>query len=556
MKKEQIDIRWFNKESSDILNRGYLLKGESLTDAIERIVSVVEKYNPEIENIKEQAREAIEKGWISLSSPVWSNAGTSRGLPISCFNVHIEDTVESYATKHGEVVMQTKHGGGTSASFDMREAGAPITDNGVSNGVMAFINSFDHTMGFMSQGSTRRGAFAAYLSIEHPDIDKFLDIRSIGNANQSVFPAVIVTDEWFESMINGDSDKRNVWAKVLQSRQEKGLPYIFFDGNVQRGRPDIYKQLELPIRSSNLCSEIMLPSSQEESFICALLSTNMELWDEWRNTNLPFVALCIIDAILQEFIDKTEGSRHFEFARRFAQRHRAVGVGVLGYHSYLQSKGIPFESDEGRAVNREYFKELQEKLYKASEDLGKLKGNAPIFDEAPNLKARRNATLMAIAPTTSSSAILGQVSAGIEPYSSNYYKVGLSKGNFMRKNKYLDQLLTDKGINSKEIWHSIMMKGGSVQHLDELTDHEKAVFRTFKEISQKEIIIHASIRQRFIDQGQSLNLNIPPDVPLKQVNELIIDAYYAGIKTLYYQRSQSVSKEILKNVVNCDSCSA
>ena len=553
------NIDWFNEESSSILNKGYLLKGETVEDAIERIARVVEKYNPEVEGIYEKTTEAIVKGWLSMSSPIWANAGTERGLPISCFNVHIEDSVESYASKLGEVIMQTKVGGGTSGSFDMREFGAPITDNGHSNGVMAFINSFDHTMKFMNQGNTRRGSFAAYLKIDHPDIEKFLNVKSVGDDNQSIFTGVIVTDEWFEQMMdqeNVDTYKRNIWAKVLKSRQEKGIPYVFFDGNVQRGRPDAYKELGLTISGSNLCAEVMLPSSQDESFICALLSTNMERWDEWRNTDLLFTANCIIDAILQEFIDKAKGRKHFEPTVKFAERHRAVGIGVLGYHSYLQKNNIPFESDEARAINREYFKELQEKLYQSSEKLGELKGHAPIFNETTSSKPRRNVTLMAIAPTTSSSAILGQVSAGIEPYSSNYYKVGLAKGNFMRKNKYLEKLLDDKGLNTKSVWKTIMLNDGSVQHLSGLTEHEKNVFKTFKEISQKEIIIHASIRQRWIDQGQSLNLNIPPDVPMKEVNKLMIDAYYAGIKTLYYQRSKSVSKDMLKNVVNCSSCEA
>ncbi|MEN0051401.1 MAG: ribonucleotide-diphosphate reductase subunit alpha, partial [Bacteroidota bacterium] len=302
----------------------------------------------------------------------------------------------------------------------------------------------------------------------------------------------------------------------------------------------------------NLCSEIALPSSFDESFICCLSSMNLELYDEWKDTDAVRRAVFFLDAVLQEFIVKTEGNYYLSSANRFAKRHRALGLGVLGWHSYLQKNMIPFEGLRSKALTNQIFKQINEQAQEASRELANIYGEPEILEGY----GRRNTTLMAIAPTTSSSAILGQASPGIEPFSSNYYKAGLSKGNFMRKNKYLRQLLIEKGIDNEDTWRSIMLNHGSVQHLDGLADEEKEVFKTFKEISQLEIIQQASIRQKYIDQAQSLNLNIPYNLPIKEVNKLIIEAWKLGVKTLYYQRSQSVSKEFIANMVNCSSCEA
>lgn len=351
-------------------------------------------------------------------------------------------------------------------------------------------------------------------------------------------------------MIDGDPEKRALWAKVLESRQQKGLPYIFFSDNVNRNKPQVYKDLNMRINASNLCSEIMLPSTADESFICCLSSMNLELYDEWKDTEAVKLATFFLDAVLQEFIAKTEGNYYLEAANRFAKRHRALGLGVLGWHSLLQKRMIPFESLEAKQLTNEIFSHLHDKTEKATQEL------ARIYGEPELLKGygRRNTTTMAIAPTTSSSAILGQTSPGIEPFASNYYKAGLAKGNFMRKNKYLRKLLEEKGIDNEDTWRSIMLNHGSVQHLKELNETEKAVFKTFKEISQLEIVQQASIRQKYVDQAQSLNLNIPAELPIKEVNKLIIEAWKLGVKTLYYQRSQSVSKELVTGLVSCSSC--
>lgn len=550
--EEKLDIWWLNEESEQMLNRGYLLKGETVEGAIDRITTAAAKrlYKPEL---IPAFKEMITKGWISFSSPVWANMGTQRGLPISCFNVHVPDHIEGITHKLGEVIMQTKIGGGTSGYFgELRHRGTAVTDNGKSSGAVSFMKLFDTAMDVVSQGGVRRGAFAAYLDIDHGDIEEFLNIKEIGSPIQNLFMGVCVPDYWMQDMIDGDMEKRKVWAKVLESRQKKGLPYIFFTDNVNRNKPQVYKDSGAVINASNLCSEIMLPSTADESFICCLSSMNLELYDEWKDTDAVKLAIYFLDAVLSEFIEKTEGNYYLSSARKFALRHRALGLGVLGYHSYLQKNMIPFESMEAKMFNAKAFKQIQEQSIQASKEL------ANIYGEPEMLKGygMRNTTTMAVAPTTSSSAILGQTSPGIEPFASNYYKAGLAKGNFMRKNKYLAKLLEEKGLDNEDVWREIMLNHGSVQHMKELSQTEKDVFKTFKEISPMEIITQAGQRQQYIDQAQSLNLNIPASLAIKDVNNLMIEAWKMGVKTLYYQRSQSVSKELMVNFVTCSSCEA
>ncbi len=544
------DIWWLNEESEQMLNRGYLLKGETVEGAIDRITIAAARrlYKPELQPA---FKEMIMRGWLSCSSPVWANMGTERGLPISCFNVHVGDSIEKITHKLGEVIMQTKIGGGTSAYFgELRHRGSAITDNGKSSGAVSFMKLFDAAMGVVSQGGVRRGAFAAYLDIDHPDILEFLQIKNIGNPIQNLFFGVCVPDYWMQDMIDGDREKRRVWAAVLESRQQKGLPYIFFTDNVNRAKPDVYREQQLSINASNLCSEILLPSSEDESFICCLSSMNLELYEEWKDTPAVKLAVYFLDAVLSEFIEKTEGNYYLASARKFAMRHRALGLGTLGYHSYLQKNNIPFESMEAKRFNADAFKHIRTEADKASEELAHIYGEPEILEGY----GRRNTTVMAVAPTTSSSAILGQTSPGIEPFASNYYKAGLAKGNFMRKNKYLTRLLEERGLNNEDTWRSIMLNRGSVQHLEQLSEHEKAVFKTFKEISPMEIVVQAAQRQQYIDQTQSLNLNIPASMPVKEVNKVIIEAWKLGVKTLYYQRSQSVSKEMVADFARCKSC--
>ncbi|MBS9777347.1 MAG: ribonucleoside-diphosphate reductase subunit alpha [Gammaproteobacteria bacterium] len=549
-KTQETHIWWLNEESEQMLNRGYLLKGETAEGAIDRITTSAAKrlFKPELQP---RFKELIVKGWMSLSSPVWANMGTERGLPISCFNVHVPDNIEGITQKLGEVIMQTKIGGGTSAYFgELRHRGTAVTDNGKSSGSVSFMKLFDAAMDVVSQGGVRRGAFAAYLDIDHPDVEEFIKIKDIGNPIQNLFFGVCVSDYWMQEMIDGDSDKRDLWAKILASRQQKGLPYIFFTDNINRQKPQVYKDNNMTINASNLCSEIMLPSTKDESFICCLSSMNLEIYDEWKDTDAVQLAIFFLDAVLSEFIEKTEDNFYLQAARKFALRHRALGLGVLGYHSYLQKNKIPFESYEATRFNAEAFQHIQKESIKASQELANIYGEPELLVNY----GLRNTTLLAIAPTTSSSAILGQTSPGIEPFASNYYKAGLSKGNFMRKNKYLKQLLAEKGKDNEDTWRDIMLNHGSVQHLSCLNQEEKNIFKTFKEISPMEIITQAAQRQKYIDQAQSLNLNIPSSTPVKDVNKIMIEAWKLGVKTLYYQRSQSVSKELMVNFVNCSSC--
>jgi ribonucleoside-diphosphate reductase alpha chain len=424
------------------------------------------------------------------------------------------------------------------------------------------MQMFDSVMNVVSQGSQRRGSFAAYLDIDHPDIEEFLQIKDVGNPIQNLFFGVNFPDWWLNDMFYGkDIEKRKLWAKVLKSRQEKGLPYILFSDTINKNKPQIYKELNEWIHASNLCSEIGLPSNTQESFVCCLASMNLEQYDEWKDTDAVYWAILFLDAVMEDFIVKTENYKYLESAHNFAKRHRALGLGVMGYHSYLQKNMIPFESWEAKQFNAKVFKQLYIESRDASIELAELLGPAPIFNELSHkedmedvVTLMRNTTVLAIAPTTSSSSILGQVSPGIEPYSSNYFKAGLAKGNFMRTNKYLKKLLIEKDKDDEDTWRSIMLAHGSVQHLDFLSDNEKEVFKTFKEISPLEIIAQAAQRQQYIDQMQSLNLLIPSQMDIKDVNKLYLQAWESGVKSLYYQRSSSVSKEMMTKFVNCQSC--
>jgi ribonucleoside-diphosphate reductase alpha chain len=449
--------------------------------------------------------------------------------------------------------MMTKGGGGTSGYFgDIRGRGAAISSGGVSTGAVHFMEIYDTLMHVVSQGNVRRGSFAAYLPVDHPDIEEFLKIKSEGNPIQDISIGVCVSDEWMKSMLEGDKQKRKVWGDIIKKRFESGYPYVFFSDNANNNAPQVYKDKGMKILHSNLCSEIFLPNKQDESFVCNLASMNLEQWDEWKTTDAVQVMIHFLDAVMTEFIDKTENDKYMQAPRNFAINHRALGLGVLGWHSLLQKKNIAFESMDAKFLNVEVWKFIRSESDKATCDL------AQKFGEAPLLKGygRRNTTTLAVAPTTSSSFILGQVSPSVEPLNSNYYVKDLSKGKFTYKNPYLKSLLNEKGQDTDDVWKSILIKAGSVQHLDFLTQEEKDVYKTFGEISQKEIVIQASQRQKYIDQGQSLNFMIPPNTKPKEVNELMIFAWEMGIKSLYYQRSANPAQELARSILNCKSCEA
>ena len=564
---ERQPFDWINEESITFLRRGYLSEGEQPLERVRIIADHAEKLLG-IEGFANKFYDYMGKGWYSLSSPVWANFGKKRGLPVSCFGSNIGDNIESILYTQAEVGEMSKMGGGTSGYFgNIRGRGAEITDNGHAPGAVHFMNLFQSVVDNISQGSTRRGRFSPYLPVEHPDIMEFLEIGTEGATIQDLTHAVTVTDQFMEEMIGGDADKRTIWAKVIQRRGEIGYPYIMFHDTMNKNTVDVYKDKGAKIYNSNLCSEIALHNSEEESFVCVLSSMNVLHYDEWKDTDAVEVMTMFLDAVVTEFVSKIddlrnngtiEGQRAFfylEKAYNFAKNQRALGLGVLGWHSLLQLKGLPFDSKESARLNIEVFKLIKEKSYSASAELAKM------FGEPEYLKGygRRNVTLNAIAPTTSSAFILGQVSQSIEPIWSNCYVKDMAKLKITIKNPVLKKLLQEIGKDNKITWDSIKQHDGSVQHLDFLTDDQKNVFRTFSEINQASIINQAAIRQSYIDQSQSLNLMIPPDMPTKEINKLLVDAWQLGVKTLYYQHSMNSAqafarKKLQLNDLQCVAC--
>ena len=543
---------WLNKQSRTFLERDYLLPGVTAEQRIKEICDRAEEILG-IKGFSDKFHSYVEKGWYSFSSPVWSNFGLDRGLPISCFGIDIQDDIMDILRASSEIGAMTRYGGGTAGFFGkIRPRGSEIKNNGKTSGAVHFMELFQTITQVVSQGRMRRGFFAAYMPIDHGDIEEFLNCHTEGHPIQDLAFAVTIPEGWMQSMIDGDKKKRKIWAKVLQRRAEKGYPYLFFDDNVNNNLPQTYKDKGLKINHSQMCSEIIEYTDEEKSFVCCLSSLNLLHYDDWKDTDAVEMLTYFLDAVYTEFIDKTEGIPFMEKARKFAIEHRSIGVGVLGWHSYLQSVMIPFESMEAKLLNTQIFKLIDERTLKASKELAKLYGEPKMLEGY----GERFTTRVAPAPTTSSSFILGQVSPSIEPLFSNYFVKDLAKGKFTYKNPYLQKLLKDKGMNSSEVWRSIMSKGGSVQHLDFLSEREKFVFKTFGEITPLEIIQQAAGRQKYIDQSQSLNLVIHPDASLKDVNALYIEAWKLGLKTLYYQRSSNLAQETSRNIMDCASCQA
>ena len=543
-------FEWLNDESRRFLSRGYLLEGQTPEQRIREIANKAEEYLG-MPGYANRFFDYMSKGYFSLSSPVWANYGLDRGLPVSCFGSYIEDDIGSILYTHAENGMLMKGGGGTSGYFGaLRHRGAEIKNSGESNGAVHFMQMFDTLANVISQGNVRRGYFSAYLNIEHPDADEFLDIGTEGNPIQGLTTGITVSSEFIKRVVNGDKEARRIWAKVLKRRSEVGFPYILFSDNVNNNKPEVYKDKH--IYASNMCSEIALPSNADETFTCVLSSINLLHWDELKETDAIETLTMFLDTVVTEFIKKTEGKKYYERSHNFAKRHRALGLGVLGWHSYLQSQMLPFEGREAAQKNLEIAKTLKEKTYAASAVL------AVKFGEPEMLEGhhRRNTTLMAIAPTKSSSTILGQVSQSIEPEFSNFYVKDLSKTKMTVKNPYLRAYLQGMAKDTDEVWESIRLADGSVQHLDFLDDDVKMVFKTFAEINPYTIIDQASIRQEYIDQAQSLNLMIPPDMPVKEINALYMYAHGMGIKSLYYQYSMSQAQVLSRKKALLEGCAA
>ena len=532
---------WLNQESRKFLSRGYI--NETPEQRIRDIANIAEKYLDET-GFAAKFEDYMARGFYSLSTPVWINFGKRKGLPISCYGSNVDDNLDSILNAGREIGMMSKYGGGTRAFLgNIRPRGTSISTGGKADGPVHYARIYNTVVDVCKQSEARRGACAVYLPVEHKDIEEFLDIGTEGNPIQNLQYGVTVTDAWLKSMKAGHPEERKIWAKIIQQRNEFGFPYIMFYDNSNNNTP--YKDYGYKITASNLCSEIQLPTDSFNSFVCCLGSINLLHWDEIVETDAIEIYTKFLNAVMNEFIQKAEYMPGMKRAWRFASQHRAIGVGAMGYHSYLQSKLIDFESLEAKMINTKIFKTIKEKTEETSRWLHEAKGYKSIRE------GYANTTLMAIAPTKSSSFIHGAVSMGIEPIKSNYFIKDLAKSKTVYKNPFLIKELEKYDLNDKETWDSILKKDGSVQHLNFPT---KTVFKSFIEISPKEIVIQAASRQKYIDQSQSLNLMIDPSVPAKDINQLYLFAHEQGVKTLYYQFSQSSAQAFARNILECASC--
>ena len=537
------------------ISGGYLLSGETPKDAYWRVCKAVARrlYKPEL---AEKFFDYIWQGWLCLASPVLSNTGTDRGLPISCFGIDVADSIQDIGAKNLEMMLLAKHGGGVGIGINMiRPAGAKITGNGTSDGVVPFCKIYDSTILATNQGSVRRGAASVNINIEHDDFLDWIEIREpkgdVNRQSLNLHQCAVVGDKFMRRLETGDQDARQRWSKLLQKRKATGEPYILFKGNTNKSNPEAYKKNSLKVHMTNICSEIVLHTDESHSFVCCLSSLNLEKYDEWKNTNLVYDATWFLDGVLEEFIQRAKNMRGFENSVRSAVKGRALGLGVLGWHSLLQKNGIAFEGLLAQFKTREIFSKIKIETERASRKLAEIYGE-PLWCVGTGF---RNTHLRAIAPTVSNSKLAGNVSPGIEPWAANVFTEQSAKGTFIRKNKELEKVLRKVGTNNKETWDKILEDGGSIQGIKQLdgwyydnggrlTQEEgepvKNVFKTFKEINQLELVKQAGIRQDYIDQSVSLNLAFPSEAPPRWLNQVHIEAWKRGIKTLYYTRTESV----------------
>jgi ribonucleoside-diphosphate reductase alpha chain len=543
---------------------GYLLQGESPKDAYERVAKTVARrlYKPELAEV---FFDYIWKGWLNLASPVLSNTGTDRGLPISCFGIDVADSIQDIGAKNLEMMMLAKHGGGVGVGINMiRPAGAKITGNGTSDGVVPFCKIYDSTILATNQGAVRRGAASVNINIEHPDFEEWLEIREpkgdVNRQSLNLHQCAVVGDKFMRRLEQGDKEARNRWSKLLRKRKATGEPYIMFKGNVNKNNPQAYKSNGLKVHMTNICSEITLHTDESHSFVCCLSSLNLSKYEEWKDTNLIYHATWFLDGVMEEFIQRAKGLRGFENAIRSATKGRPLGLGVLGWHTYLQNKGIPFEGLSAQYETRKIFSQIKIESERASRDLADVYGE-PLWCVGTGM---RNTHLRAIAPTVSNSKLSGNVSPGIEPWAANVFTEQSAKGTFIRRNPVLEVVLEENGLNTEKIWNQILADGGSVQGITELdgvttgewNETVKDVFKTFKEINQLELVRQAGIRQQYIDQSVSLNLAFPSEATPKWINKVHIEAWKQGVKTLYYTRTESVLRGDLaaKAMEDCVAC--
>ena len=561
---------------------GYLLPWETPKDAYMRVASTVAKrlYKPELTEV---FFDYIWKGWLNLASPVLSNTGTDRGLPISCFGIDVGDSIHDIGSKNLEMMLLAKHGGGVGIGINMiRPAGAKITNNGTSDGVVPFCKIYDSTILATNQGSVRRGAASVNINIDHPDFLEWLEIREpkgdVNRQSLNLHQCAVVGDKFMRRLESGDKDARTRWSKLLQKRKATGDPYILFKGNTNKNNPRAYKDNGLKVHMTNICSEITLHTDESHSFVCCLSSVNLAKYDEWKDTDLIYHSTWFLDGVLEEFIQKAKGLKGFDNSVRSAEKGRALGLGVLGWHTYLQQKGIPFEGMQAQFETRRIFSQIKIESERASRDLAEVYGE-PLWCKDTGF---RNTHLRAIAPTVSNSKLSGNVSPGIEPWAANVFTEQSAKGTFIRKNKELEKVLKKAGINNSETWNKILEDKGSIQDIEELNDWGyiqgklcklseseediakygfdtvKDVFKTFKEINQLELVNQAGIRQQYVDQSVSLNLAFPSVATPKWINQVHLEAWKKGIKTLYYMRTESVlrgdiaTKAMDPDCLSCD----
>ena len=575
---------WGNNEIYvKTISKTYLQAGEKPKDAYWRVATAVAK-RLEKPQLATKFFDYIWKGWVCLATPVLSNTGTDRGLPISCFGIDVGDSIFEIGSKNLELMLLAKHGGGVGIGINMiRPAGSKITGNGTSDGIVPFAKIYDSTILATNQGSVRRGAASVNIKIEHKDFEDFLEIREpkgdVNRQSLNLHQCVVVSDRFMKKLEEGDSEARRKWGKLLQKRKATGEPYIMYKGNVNKANPEMYKKNGLKVHMTNICSEIVLHTDEQHSFVCCLSSLNLAKYDEWKDTDLVYTATIFLDGVLEEFIQRAKNLKGFENSVRSAERGRALGLGVLGWHTYLQQKGLPFEGLQAQFETRKIFSQLKIESERASRWLATEYGE-PLWCKESGM---RNTHLRAVAPTVSNSKLSGNVSSGIEPWAANVFTEQTSKGTFIRKNPELKKILKKIGQDTKETWDKILADGGSVQDLNfldewcfldgklvectEVTEEShngkcttvKDVFKTFKEINQLDLVRQAGVRQQYIDQAVSLNLAFPAVADPKWVNQVHLEAWKQGVKTLYYMRTESVLRgDIAQQAMNpdCVSCEA
>ena len=548
---------WMDEISLATISKGYLLPGETVKGAYRRVAnaSAARLKKPELAT---KFFKYIWNGWIGLASPVISNMGTDRGLPISCFGVDTPDSIRGIGLTNAELMKLTASGGGVGISVSrIRPRGEGISGNGKSEGVVPWCKIYDSAIIATNQGNVRRGAASVNLDIEHPDIDEFLEIRRPkGDPNRqclNLHQCVVVGDSFMRKLEARDPDSMSRWAKVLKARMETGEPYIMFKDNVNKNNPIAYRMHNLEVSMTNICSEITLFTDEEHSFICCLSSLNLAKWEEFKDTDCIQTAIWFLDGVMEEFIDKSNGKESLKRTHKHAKKGRALGLGVMGWHTFLQQKNLPFCSIASTVHTRNIFNKIRMEAESASMDLAAEYGE-PIWCRGTGM---RNTHLLAVAPTVSNSVICGGISAGIEPLPANVYTFNGAKGTFIRKNKVLEELLESKGENKQKWWKQMLEDGGSVLGLPDtvLTQEEKEVFLTFSETNQLELVKQAAERQKYIDQTQSLNISFDPNDSPKWINQVHMEGWKLGVKTFYYLRTDSVIKgDLGSRQADCLSC--